>query len=169
MGPKQTPIVSPELPAYHYALIGAAYLGTSFFFAKCIVTDPSGGPKYLILPVTGAISYRCFKGCHKFFWCPLKSAYGIFPVKLHFCYFGPPHRPRCAARVRGQRSEEGAHCHGDLLPRGRERGRLLHRGAGFEKEASGREYGAKWVHLEEFSNAVDAGSRLRVLPARLQT
>ena len=49
----------------------------------------SGGAKYPSLPFTGEISYRCFKGCQKVFWRPQKSAYEIFPVKLHLCDFGP--------------------------------------------------------------------------------
>ena len=50
----------------------------------------SGGPKYPIVPFTGEISYGWFKGCQKYFWRPLKSAYGISPVKLHLGHFGPP-------------------------------------------------------------------------------
>jgi hypothetical protein len=43
------------------------------------------------LPLTREISYRCFKGCFKYFWHPLKFPYEISRVKLHLVvYLSPP-------------------------------------------------------------------------------
>ena len=43
-----------------------------------------------LLSFTGVISYRCFKGCPKYFWRPIKSTHEISPVKQHLGHFGPP-------------------------------------------------------------------------------
>ena len=44
----------------------------------------------IMLPFTGEISYRCFRGCQKYFWRPLKSPHESSPVNQHSGYFGPP-------------------------------------------------------------------------------
>ena len=46
--------------------------------------------KFLILPFTGEISYRCFTGCQKYFWGPVESPYANSPVKVYSADHSPP-------------------------------------------------------------------------------
>ena len=67
-------------------------------FTALYARHASGSPKYPFFPFAGEISYRCFGGCQKYFWRPLKAAYEIFPTKLHLANLGPPEARVAQAR-----------------------------------------------------------------------